>query len=516
VEDGARVEALLQQQRALASFGELALRSENLDEILTEACRLVGNALGTDLAKVMELDDSGESLVLRAGVGWLPETIGHARIRADERSAEGYALKMGEPIVSSDLAEGDQFSVPHGLRDNGVHATVTVIIIRQSVNHPYGILQVASRSPRTFDGADIQLLRTYANLLAAAVDRITLLRTSYDQAEELAANEERMRLAIDVGRLGTWDWDIPTNEIVWSDEHYRMEGYEVGEVTPTFETWQARIHPDDKAETIAALERARDDRHEYVHEFRSLHPDGKVVWLSARGRFFYDENDQPLRMIGVMRDTTSRRRAQETQKTLIAELQHRTRNLLAVVRSIAAQTMRSTDDMAAFRTRFNERLSALSRVQGLLSRSDRERITIGQLIRMELDALGEPELEHRVQIGGPDVALRNSVVQTLALAIHELFTNARKYGALADGPGSLAVTWTLREDDGVQHLVIDWREVGITSHDGGRTGFGRELIERSLPYQLDAATRFDLQDDHLHCTIDIPLDRPLRSTPHAA
>src|SRR5580704_17877834 len=102
-------EALLQQS-VLARFGELALRSNELDEILTEACRMVGEALGTDLAKVMELLPDGETLVVRAGVGWKPGVVGEVTTKASDNTSEGHALKTGKPMVSPDIATETRFS----------------------------------------------------------------------------------------------------------------------------------------------------------------------------------------------------------------------------------------------------------------------------------------------------------------------------------------------------------------------------------------------------------------------
>jgi PAS domain S-box-containing protein len=125
--------------------------------------------------------------------------------------------------------------------------------------------------------------------------------------EALRQSEERLQLALDTARLATWDWDIATDKVAWSDEHFRLQGHAVGEVPPSYEGWVARIHPEDRADAEAELMRARDERREYVHVFRSLHPDGKVVWLCARGRFFYDAAGKPTRMIGVMEDVTASR-----------------------------------------------------------------------------------------------------------------------------------------------------------------------------------------------------------------
>ena len=120
---------LLRQQTTLARFGELALRSDNLDEILTEACRLVGEALGTDLAKVVELQEDGNTLLVRAGVGWKPGVVGAVTMKATDDTSEGHALRTGEPMISPDIATETRFKYPPFLIDNGVRAVANVIII---------------------------------------------------------------------------------------------------------------------------------------------------------------------------------------------------------------------------------------------------------------------------------------------------------------------------------------------------------------------------------------------------
>jgi GAF domain-containing protein len=139
---------LLHRQTVLARFGELALRSDDLDEILTEACRLVGEALGTDLAKVMELKEDGQTLFVRAGVGWNPGVVGEATVKASDETSEAHALKTCEPMISPDIAKETRFSYPPFLVDNGVKAVANVPIIGADGNPPFGILQIDSREPR--------------------------------------------------------------------------------------------------------------------------------------------------------------------------------------------------------------------------------------------------------------------------------------------------------------------------------------------------------------------------------
>ena len=175
----------LQLQVVLAKFGELALRSDKLDEILTEACRLVGEGLGTDLAKVMELADDGQTLSVRAGVGWKPGVVGKVTLKAVEGTSEGYALKTGEPMISPDIETETRFTYPPFLTDNGVRAVANVVIIGTEGRPPFGILQIDSRMRRQFTGDDITFLRSYANLIAAAVDRLRVMGEVHRSNEAL-------------------------------------------------------------------------------------------------------------------------------------------------------------------------------------------------------------------------------------------------------------------------------------------------------------------------------------------
>ena len=182
--DRNRSDELLRQRAALGRFGELALKSDDLDEILTEACRLVSDALGTDLAKVLECRDAETELLVRAGVGWNPGVVGQTMVPTGRFSAAGHALESGEPVISNDVEQEDRFELPDFMREHGVKAMVNVIILGPDGQPPYGVLEVDSRRQRGFSDDDTAFLRSYANLLSSAVDRFRVTSELRARAEE--------------------------------------------------------------------------------------------------------------------------------------------------------------------------------------------------------------------------------------------------------------------------------------------------------------------------------------------
>lgn len=194
---------------------------------------------------------------------------------------------------------------------------------------------------------------------------------------------------------------------------------------------------------------------------------------------------------------------------MVAELQHRTRNLISVVGAIADDTLRTSQSLDEFKGRYHDRLAVLGRAQGLLFRDTGSGpVTFGELLHSELAAQSIPEGDDgRVTLEGPpDVPLRSGTVQMLAIVLHELVTNAVKHGALGKDTGHLAISWrrTSSPDDGRPWLHLDWKETGVAIPADAATGRGRLLIERALPYQCGAKTTYEMEPDGLRCTISLP------------
>jgi PAS domain S-box-containing protein len=275
--------------------------------------------------------------------------------------------------------------------------------------------------------------------------------------------------------------------------------------------WLDAIHPEDREATVAGWATAAKTGEYYAEHRLRRSSDGEYRWHQTRAKPVADA-DGDGDWVGTSTDVHEMRGLQERQKVLLAELQHRSRNLLAVVQSIARRTARSSGSLGEFAEDFEARLRALSRVQGLLARVDHGAIDLRELVEMELAAHRSDQLEPgKVTIEGPSAMLPATSAQALALAIHELATNAVKYGAHKQPSGKLDPEWHVEGADGNERrVVLDWREAGVAMPDAGsrpsRRGYGSELIERALPYQLKAETSLEFGPDGVRCRIAAALE----------
>lgn len=300
---------------------------------------------------------------------------------------------------------------------------------------------------------------------------------------------------------GEWTWASPQWESFTGQPQAESQGW----------GWLDALHPDDRGRAREAWMQAL-EKQGFEVDFRLCHAgQGEYRWFQTRATPVRSEAGTIIEWLGTSTDVDELRQLQERQQVLVGELQHRTRNLMSVVKATADRTGASSEDFAQFRHSFGDRLEALARVQALLSRlSDADRISFDELIRSELGALHGTD--DRVTLSGPPgIRLRSSMVQTLAMALHELATNAVKYGALCQPGGHLSVTWGMAEPDrkGRPRLHIEWRESGVRMPPPGSapqgSGQGRELIEKALPYQLNAETRLQMTADGVLCTITVPV-----------
>lgn len=341
---------------------------------------------------------------------------------------------------------------------------------------------------------------------AAGFCKIIRDRTERHRAGEALRESEAQfrRLALSIPQLVFRS--RPDGGRTWGSPQWQLyAGQSQGESIGT--GWLDAVHPDDRAATLRAWEAARESgRYHVEHRIRRA-TDGAWRWHQTEAA---PAQDQPpggaTEWVGTSTDIDDLRRLQARQQVLLEELQHRTRNLLAVVQSIARLSMRSHASLDSFMDELEGRLDTLSRVQGL-SRPERGSFDLAELIDLELAAHRHEDAD-RVSIAGPTIALPAETAQTLALAVHELATNAVKHGALGERGGRLSVTWRRETDPaGRDWLDVTWLETGLDIAPGAqpRRGFGSHLIERALPFELGAETNWALTPSGVRCRVRLPL-----------
>lgn len=445
-----------------------------------------------------------------------------------EYLSPAYAVVYGDSLEAALDDNGVSHWTDRILEDDREHAMRCIDRVRagESIVLEYRIRRVSDGAVRWIRDTDFPLLG--ADGRVQRIGGIGHDVTDLKQTEAaLAESEDRQRRLVQGIPQLVWRSD-PRGACTWVRPQWQMfTGQDA--VDALGPGWTDVVHPDDRTAAADAVRRALPSGRIDV-ELRLRRADGTYVWHHVRSSPRVEGNGDGIgdgdgnghggrivEWLGTCTDVQQLKELQQQQQVLVAELQHRTRNLIAVVCSIAERISSSSSSVAEFRARFRDRMGALARVQGLLSQRDAgQRISFDQLLQAELAGLGVLDRLHdgRIELDGPaDVRLRSATVQTFALGVHELATNALKYGALSAPGGHLAVHWCVEGEPDAPVLCVHWRETGVEVPpallgDGAPRGYGRELIERALPYQLQAKTRYVLRPDGVDCTLRVPLSGP--------
>jgi PAS domain S-box-containing protein len=270
----------------------------------------------------------------------------------------------------------------------------------------------------------------------------------------------------------------------------------------------AHTHPDDAdPDRDAWVRQAAGDIDFYSVEKRFVRKDSRVIWISVRSQSVRDPDGNFLYAVRVVQDVTDRKLAEQRQKLLVDELNHRVKNTLATVQSLASQSARGVESTAVFRDRFEGRLIALSKAHDQLTVRHWEHANLRDILSGSL-APYMPGGHERTMMRGEDVTLRPRAALTLAMAFHELTTNAAKYGALSGESGNIELRWEEQKARAARpaHLKIEWIESGGPAVvKPQRRGFGSTLIEGSIASELGGNATLDYEPEGLRCTIEIPV-----------
>lgn len=322
--------------------------------------------------------------------------------------------------------------------------------------------------------------------------------------------EERLQLALAGSQGFLWDMRFNPESDPYEPVELYLEpgakaiiGYADDELPSTVAVWHDRVVPKDMRKLRRAIaEYFAGRRATYEVEYRIRHRDGSLRWIASRAKLSRDPDGRPIRMTGVVWDVTARKEAEERQRLLLAELDHRVKNTLSRVQSILAQSLRSATSMQEFARAFEGRIAAAARAHALLTRESWLGADLRDLVLEELAPYAEGG---NVRVEGEPVRLTPGAAVSFSMAFHELTTNAVKHGALSRPGGRVEVEWRR----GAGRLEVTWSETGGPPvAPSPRRGFGSSLIERGLAYELHGSVRLEFRPEGVRCLIDVPLEEP--------
>ena len=293
----------------------------------------------------------------------------------------------------------------------------------------------------------------------------------------LLQSERLQSLALAAGKMGSWTWDTVKGQCSWDEGQCRIFGLEPHAISAPLEELRSLIHPDDWSPLREAIDGLTQDAQTCQIEFRARRPNGEIRWCVGAAAASV-EADRVVRISGVTADITDQRLADERRTLLVREVDHRARNALAVVQSIVRLTRAPA--IEDFRTAVEGRIRALSTAHALLSESRWEGANLDRLVQEELAPYLRADA-HRVSLDGPSIILQPAVAQILAVVLHELATNAAKYGALSQSSGTVGLSWDLSGGE----LVLHWDERGgPVVRAPVSPGYGTKVITASVEQQL--------------------------------
>lgn len=415
--------------------------------------------------------------------------------------AHALALPDDEAMVVLDASKDPRFaSNPQVTNWPNIrfYAGAPIIIGEQKL----GTLCVLSATPR--DAVDPGLLEQMIDLAGVAAALFALKDEARVRARTAAAllrEEWRHALTLEAGKVGSWVWDIRTGEVACNETFRRM--YELPETGPIrFEQVMEATHAADRAAVQAGIEASVDKGVDYSAEAR-VASSGR--WLTMRGRVYQrDAEGKALIMMGASIDVSQSKQTAEQTRLLLRELNHRVKNTLAMIQSVARQTIRQNPDPKAFIDAFSGRLRTISDAHVLLADRDWSGVQLYEVIASQLgpDFLTKPD---RAEVSGSDVTLPADHALGLGLILHELTTNAHRHGAWSGDRGVVSIQWDLRTTP-ARGLALNWRESG-----GPRVGapqeygLGARLIERSLAKVLDSKVKLDFRPEGVVADVWLPL-----------
>ena len=345
--------------------------------------------------------------------------------------------------------------------------------------------------------------------------------TERKQAEQaLAERNIQLALAAKAGLVGTYAYDADTEIMQISDGYAAIHGFPEGTTEIARSECLAGVHPDDigRVEQFRS-EAFRERRREYNVEYRIIRPGGELRWVETRCFISFSGGGHPHRVVGVSIDITERKRVEEQQRTLLAELDHRVKNALATVSAVVSHTRQGSRSVADFVAALDGRIRSMATTHELLSSRRWQGVSLTELVRRELAPYAT---RYNTEINGPDILLKPEAGQAMAMVLHELATNAAKYGALSTKNGRVSIRWDRHLNGHPRsHLVFEWQEIGGPPVVAlGKSSYGTSTIRDLIPYEFGGTVDLVLAPEGVQCRLELPAEwlgndrQPFQRPPH--
>jgi PAS domain S-box-containing protein len=351
---------------------------------------------------------------------------------------------------------------------------------------------------RILEAQAVIMVVTVGSLVLAA-----LFAERRQHVDALIESESRLQEALSAGGVTTFDWDLRTGLCQRSQNAARVLGFDPKN-PPLGSEFVAQMHPDDRARYERLLQSVRPDRPSIAVTFRFTRLDGQELWLAQASRAEFDATGRLVRIRGLTLDVTERKRAEEHKNILMAELDHRVKNVLARVAAVANSTRQGHGSIDEFIRSYNGRIQSMAAAHNLMSQAAWKGTDLAALVRTQLAPYAT---DANMTIFGTDIMLGGPATQAVAMVLHELVTNAVKYGALSVPGGRVSVSWERKlNGSAAANLILVWRELGgppmaAATH----SGYGTDLIRNLIPHELGGRVALAFVKQGVNCQIEFPL-----------
>jgi PAS domain S-box-containing protein len=351
----------------------------------------------------------------------------------------------------------------------------------------------------TWQSINIIIFLLVGGLIIFVVD---LLGKAVDRYQH---ERRRLDLALKAAKAALWE-SHPDRPLYWNKNYYDLIGLEYTDQAPPAERFFEMVHPDDR-EKMREARRLMDSglQPKAWDEFRLIRPDGKMLWLENHRAS--DPTDSRFH-IGIIHDITERKNAEERVELVLNEMAHRIKNQYAVIIKIAKDTHRQAETAKDFNEAFQARMLGLARSNDLLLRGGGQEVDLRSLLLSQVEIFGDSS---RIDLNGPAMAVSANAAQYLAMAFHELSTNALKHGAFSAEKGTIDVTWTISENLHAMFTIIWQERGGPPPKPKSKSGFGKLVLEKLMPAAVEGIAEILGGPDGIKWTLSAPLDRVLRN-----